>query len=130
MDLQDEILRVLKIGTPSDALLLASSFPKARTKQIFALVAEDSKASFQAIKYIDEAKRFADVVLSAAQTPEFARIIVEDLPEYRIDEIFRFAVNNEPYWANFYVQKYGLKQNWVRALVDKYKKRPDISPVL
>ncbi len=116
MNLEKEIKKIVKNGTASDALLLASAFKKARRRDIFLVISECPKESFKALKYINEAKHHSEVILSACQFPEFARVIVEDLPTYRTSKIFKLAIDDDPYWAKYYLKKYSLTFPWIKTL--------------
>ena len=127
MDIETEIKRIVSDGTPEDALLLASSIPEARTKEIFSVIAESPEVSFRALKYIDVAKNYLELIMSAASIPSQARIILEDLESLRNnDEILKIAIDGDPYWANYYHQKFNFKKSWIKSLAERYNKRPDL----
>ncbi len=127
MNIKEEINRIIKNGTPEDALLLASSIPQARTPEIFSVISENPETSFKALKYIDTAKNHLELVMAAASVPSQARVILEDIEALREnDQILKNAIDNDPYWANYYTQKFGVKKTWVKSLAHKFNKRPDM----
>lgn len=127
MNINDEIKRVVKDGTPEDALLLASSIPQARTPEVFSVISENPETSFKALKYIETAKNNLELVMAAASVPSQARVILEDIGSLRNnDTVLKSAIDNDPYWANYYLQKFEINKTWVKSLAKKFNKRPDL----
>ena len=122
MDIKTEIARVVEKGSADDALLLAASSSLARVKEIFLTISEDSHASFKALKYIPESLRYREIIDSASRKPEFARVIIEDIPSCRTEKIFKRAIDNKLYWAQVYIEKFNLEFPWICKLVKKQKK--------
>lgn len=128
MNFENELKKILSNGSPEDAFLFAVSFQKARRNEVFSIISECPKVSFKALKNIESAKNFPEIVISASTIPSQARVIIEDLPEYRnIEEVLKSAIDNSPYWADYYKAKLGLRKRWITTLAKTYSKRPDLS---
>ena len=119
MDIEKEIACVVERGSADDALLLATSSSRARVREIFLTISEDSHASFKALKYIPESLGCKEIIESASRRPEFARVIIEEIPSCRTEQIFKRAINNEMYWAKIYIEKFRLEFSWLLKIVKK-----------
>lgn len=123
------ILNNLITESTSDEELLhiLSSVPALRTRQNLLKLAPIPDLAFKALRLIPQAIDCDELVKSAAAVPRNARLIVEDLPKYRTEEIFKLAVNDEKEWALKYKIDFDLDFNWLNTLLKPVRENMDQS---
>ena len=86
----------------TDAIRLMSSVIALQTKQNLISCAKSPEFAFDILRLVPNSRKIKTIIEIAAEDVRFARLIVEDMPEFRNDFLLSKAIAGDPAWAQKY----------------------------
>ncbi len=111
--------KALEKKSYTDAIRLMSSVQSLQTKQNLISCAKSPELAFDILRLVPTSRQLKSIVETAAEDTRFARLIVEDIPEFRNDEMLAKAIDGDPAWAQKYKSAFGLSSTKVKSLLSK-----------
>ncbi len=113
--------KALERNSYTDAVRLMSSVQFLQTRQNLLSCAKSPELAFDILRLVPASRQLKSIVEIAAKDIRFARLIVEDLPEFRTDEMLSKAIDGDPAWAQKYKSAFGLSSAKVKSLLSEAK---------
>lgn len=109
--------RAIQNKSFSDAIRILASVSALQTNENFSLFIKSPQCAFDLLKFVPAARKYAPVVNKASEEVRYARIIVEDMPDFRTDEILTKAINGDLAWAQKYKSLFKLTDSKIKSLI-------------
>lgn len=101
----------------TEAIRILSSVRQLQTEKNMMSCAVTPQLAFDLLRHVTASRKLIALINLAAQEVRYARLIVEDMPEFRTDSLLVKAIDGDLSWASKYRDLFGISDSKLKKLI-------------